>query len=344
MATKKEKQELRDMADEVHRRVALARVEAKEDWRRNHYGASIMGRKCDRYKWQSFHWAKDPQHDARMLRLFAHGHAEENVFVAELRAAGYEVIQPDGSERFRFKEGHIGGEGDGLILDFLGDGDDALLECKTHSERSFTRLVTKKSVKQCKPEHYTQVNVYMHKLGLKWALYVACNKNNSELYYEIIPYDEKHARKALSEARNLVVNPNVPEKMDDFFAPCVLISKEGKKYPCDYHGLCHGNLEVLPERNCRTCMEATATQSGEWRCEHHDRALSVDEQKAGCRDHLYHPGLLNADITSASKEDRVVEYQHASGATFKDSRDVPQEIKDLVGDRGKVTKSGKSTW
>jgi len=340
MATRQEKQALRDMADEVHRKVALARVGAKEDWRRNHYGASIMGRKCDRYKWMSFHWSKDPQHDARMLRLFAHGHAEENVFVAELRAAGYEVLQPDGSEKFRFKEGHIGGEGDGLIVDFLGDGDDALLECKTHSLKSFTRLVTKKSVKQCKPEHYTQVQVYMHKLGLKRALYVACNKNDSELYYEIIPYDEKHARKALADARNLVVNPNPPERLDEFFAPCVLISKEGKKYPCDYNSICHGDLEVLPERNCRTCMESTANPDGTWSCSHHERTLSNSDQKAGCPDHLYHPGLLNADISDASKEDRRVEYQHASGKKFVDCREVPEHIAKV----GKVTKSGRASW
>lgn len=340
MATKKEKQQLRDMADEVSRLVALARMESREDWRRAHYGSSIMGRKCERFKWQSFHWALAPSHDARMLRLFERGNKEEFTFGDELAAAGFKFRAPDGTDEFRWSEGHMGGECDGIIDDFLGTSERAIVEMKTHSLKSFTRLWEKKSVKACKPEHYVQMQTYMHRLGIHWALYCAVNKNDDTLYHEVVRYDEKFARKIISEARNLVVNPNVPEKLDEFFAPCVLISKEGKKYPCDYNALCHGDLEVLPERNCRTCMEATAKPDGTWHCEHHDRVLSKEDQKEGCRDHLYHPGLLNADITAASKEDRRVEYQHSSGKTFVDSRDVPEHISTF----GKVTKSGRSSW
>ena len=334
MVTKAEKQKLRDMADEVARRVALARVESKEDWRRAHYGSSLMGRKCDRFKWQSFHWALAPNHDSRMLRLFERGNREEFMFGDELVAAGYKFRAPDGSDEFRWSEGHMGGECDGIIDDFLGD-QRALVEMKTHSVRSFNRLWDKKSVKSCKPEHFVQMQTYMHNLGIRWALYCAVNKNDDSLFHEVVPYDAKVARKVMSEARNLVVMPDVPERMDESYAPCQLISREGKVYPCDYFKLCHGELEVLPERNCRTCLDSTAKPDGSWVCEHHDKVLTKDQQKKGCVDHLYNPGLLNAQITAADKDERRVEYQSASGAKFVDRRQVPEHISKL----GKVEKA-----
>ena len=87
-------------------------------------------------------------------------------------------------------------------------------------------------------------------------------------------------------------------------------------------------------------MEAAPKADGSWRCVHHEKDLSVEDQKAACRDHLYHPGMLNAQITGADKDDRRVEYQSACGNTFTDQREVPESIAKF----GKVIKSGKAEW
>lgn len=344
MATRKEKQQLRDMADEVLRRVSLARSESRSDWRRDHYGASLMGQQCDRKKWHSFRWAKAPSHDARMLRLFERGNREEFMFGDELIAAGYKFRAPDGSDEFRWGDGHLGGECDGIIDDFFGD-EKAITEMKTHSLKSFDRLWEKKSVRQCKREHWFQMQIYMLKLGIRMALYMAVCKNDDRLYYEVVPFDQEAAQGCLDEAFALVERNTAPEKLDAEYAPCVLISREGARYPCEYRELCHGDLTVLPERNCRTCVDSTPKPDGTWFCDHHDRALSSKEQREGCRDHIYLPSMMNADIVEASKEDRRVSYQAANGNTFVDDREVPETIEKLA-DRfeGKVTKSGKVSW
>src|SRR5690606_10943785 len=54
-------------------------------------------------------------------------------------------------------------------------GEEFLLEFKTHNTKSFVNLVNI-GVREAKPEHWSQMQVYMHKRGLKHALYMAVNK------------------------------------------------------------------------------------------------------------------------------------------------------------------------
>lgn len=323
---RKTKARLRDLADEIHRKAALARVEQSEDWRRDHLGASIMGQQCRRYVWLSFRWASDPRHDARMLRLFERGQLEEERFAKVLREAGLKFRAPDGTDEFRWSHKHLGGECDGIIDDFLGDGKPAIAEMKTHSLKSFRRLAEKKSVRACKREHWVQMQLYMLNLGMETALYCAVNKNDDELYFEIVTLDRKVATRVMDESLEMSMKDQPPEKMDEFLSPCVLISKEGQRYPCSYNQICHGKLTEVPERNCRTCMESTMTEDGGWHCGYHGRDLSSSDQRSGCPDHLYNPSMINAQIEGASKEDRWVDYVASDGTKFRDQREAGSGI------------------
>jgi len=68
---------------------ALAR---REDPFRAHLGGSIIGRKCERELYYSFHWFRRPTFKGRLLRLFDRGHKEEFSFLALLRGIGIEIL------------------------------------------------------------------------------------------------------------------------------------------------------------------------------------------------------------------------------------------------------------
>ena len=59
---------------------------------RPHFGCSLLGHPCDRYLWLNFRWAIDNKLPGRLLRLFARGHAEEEVAVKNLRAIGMNIF------------------------------------------------------------------------------------------------------------------------------------------------------------------------------------------------------------------------------------------------------------
>src|SRR3546814_7080313 len=55
-----------------------------------------------------------------------------------------------------------------------------------------------------KPEHYTQMQLYMRKMGLTVALYVAVCKNTDDLYMEIIYLNPEYADQYLDRGDMLV--------------------------------------------------------------------------------------------------------------------------------------------
>ena len=50
--------------------------EAQGDGFREHLGASLIGKSCERALWYDFHWATRSRHEGRILRLFETGQRE----------------------------------------------------------------------------------------------------------------------------------------------------------------------------------------------------------------------------------------------------------------------------
>lgn len=63
--------------------------------RRRYLGGSVVGNKCVRDSWYSFHWATTVTFEPRVLRLFDRGHREEERMVTWLRMIGVEVQEYD---------------------------------------------------------------------------------------------------------------------------------------------------------------------------------------------------------------------------------------------------------
>ena len=262
-----------------------------EDGYRSHLGASVLGGDCERAVWYGYRWAhKRPARgrrgelradaNARMLRLWNRGHLEEARFIAMLLMIGVQVYQQDehGNQfRFRALHGPCSGSGDGFAMGVpdLPPGIPALLECKTHGDKSFKSLQDD-GVKKSKPSHYVQMQLYMRHFGLQYALYMAVNKNDDSLYAEVVVYDGVTDELYMQRAQRLVYEgskaPDRVRNASPGFHVC--------KYLCDYTDVCFNTVEV--DRNCRTCEHLAPTENGEWVCAKWGGVRNKSQQREGC--------------------------------------------------------------
>lgn len=250
---------------------------AQGDSRRPHLGCSAIGRECSREIWYGFRWAGQVMWSGRMLRLFDRGHREEAVLVNALKSIGCEVWEEDPRTnkqfRVKFESGHIKGSADGVCRGLPGDPNTPhLLEFKTHNDKSF-KHVKVNGVAASKPQHLVQMFLYMRGLKLTKALYVAVNKNDDELYIEVVEHDASLADEYLEKAKDIVASEVEPEK----------ISQRPDWYKCkfcSFKGQCHFGLPL--SMNCRTCDKVEVHDDGEWFCSLDGVKLPDSKQKKGC--------------------------------------------------------------
>ena len=286
--------------------IERAVVGSSDDGLRPHLGASQIGKPCERELWYSFRWAVKRDFSGRMLRLFARGQREEDVFASLLSSIeGVRVVQIDPStgEQYRFKTGHFGGSMDGAVVG-LPDAPATwhCLEFKTHSAKSFN-VLEKKGVAVAKPEHMAQVQCYMAWTGMTRALYMAACKDDDRLHIERIDFDKKAAEALFAKAQRIIdaaePPPGIGDRPDWY---------ECKICPC--HELCHWQAVPLP--TCRSCAHVTPVADGQWNCARHGKHLSVAEQKAACQSHRYIPALLSrfAEPIDADTEANWIRYRN----------------------------------
>jgi len=253
---------------------------------REHMGASILGHPCDRWMWLSFRWAVQPTFPGRTLRIFRRGLNEEEIIVRDLRAIGIDIRDNLG-EQTKVKFGcHVGGSVDGIIYSGVpGDPNRKhIAEFKTHSRKSFEDLV-KKGVEQSKPQHFVQMQLYMHGTKIDRALYVAVCKDDDRLHTEIVKYDQEVAEKYLERGKRLALDDRMPPpiSIDPSWYQCKF---------CDAHEFCH-STKTTKHVNCRTCAHSTAKEDSTWRCERHDADnIPAEFQREGCESHVLHPDLV----------------------------------------------------
>jgi hypothetical protein len=265
---------------EIHKDVdAFCKREFEED-ARTHLGASIIGHDCKAYAWNTFRWVKFEEFTGRMLRLFNRGHEEERRFIRWLVGAGFTVheIDPESGKQFKIVGvmGHFGGSLDSILyapvkyninepLAWLG-------EFKTHNDKSFKSL-KKDGVTKSKPQHFRQMCSYGRAYGFKYALYCAVNKNDDELYFEIVPLDYRQADDLFRKAEGIITAQNQPPKIaqTETFITCKM---------CDFKGICH--RKELPTKNCRSCVNAIAIDNAEWGCKLFQSVIPKDFIPQGC--------------------------------------------------------------
>jgi len=277
---------------------------------RGYLGASIIGHPCDRFLWYTFRACVKPEFSGRMYRLFETGDLEEIRMVKELREIGctvHDVDEHGNQFAVHALGGHFSGHMDGVALGVpTAPKTWHVLEFKTHNTKSFAQLV-KDGVQASKPQHYAQMQVYMHREGIKRALYLARNKNTDELYAERARHDKVFAESLMAKAKRIIFATEPPGRIserEDWWE-CRF---------CDARDLCWGTGESalpIPAINCRQCCHATPTLEGNahWVCEKHKRGLSAKDQAKHCDDHLILPGLIGfAEATNYGVTEGGSEY------------------------------------
>lgn len=253
---------------------------------RNHLGASILGRDCPRQLWYTFRWAKRAHHIGRTIRLFNRGHLEEARFVALLRMIDYKIWQIDSNgKQFRISHfgGHYGSAIDGVIGGCLEiPNQPGITEFKTYNDKNFQKL-KKEGVRSAKFEHYVQMQQYCGYYRIGYALYVAVNKNDDELYAEIIYFDPENYAQYLDRAQSIIATSEGPIRP--------FTSAQWTCKLCEYRDICHKGF--APERNCRTCRYSQAWADGTWHCQLYNCELDKFQQFNACNSWDMIPGLAN---------------------------------------------------
>lgn len=255
---------------------------SKEEEPRAHLGASQLGRPCDRELWLSFRWAVSPNFDGRMLKLFKRGHFEEIIIINDLKAIGMSV--DDSQKRLEFCS-HVSGSVDGIVTGVPeAPKKPHVLECKTSSLKNFEKML-KEGIEKAKPEHYAQVQMYMHGLGLDSALYAVVCKDDDRLYFERVKYDKATAEKFIDRGKRIVNSPSMPE-------PLVGASPEWYQCKfCDCYDFCH-KTHKTQNVNCRTCAHSTPVENNQWTCELYKCDIPLENSRSGCPSHVLHPDLV----------------------------------------------------
>lgn len=251
--------------------------------RRSHFGYSNAGDPCARKLFFGWRWVIKQAHSGRIMRLFNRGHMEEGRFIAALLAAGLTIYQQDSEgKQFRISGcgGHVGSAIDGVVIGCpdLPDPNMAILtEMKTHNDKSFKKLL-KEGVREAKPLHYIQMQIYMRKMSLPAALYVATNKNDDDLWCELIAFEPVVADMYIDRCDQIALADEAPEG---------LISKGASWFECkwcDYNAVCYRG--EMPQVNCRTCAASEVREDGTWYCRSKKKTLTVDEQIEGCSNYV----------------------------------------------------------
>lgn len=272
---------------------------------------------CDRALWLAFRWAAEPEKpEGARQRRFATGEHYEQVMLDELRMIGADVWQIDETTGSQFRvdlaNGHLRGKLDGVARGLPeAPATPHAVECKTANDKSFKAIV-KGPIRETKPEHHAQVQLYMHALGLTRGLYMLAGKNDDARHIERIEYDPVFCLNLIARIERIVAASRPPARLHD--DPNSKGAIECKW--CPSRAICHE--DAFPRTNCRTCMASTPQDGPRWVCERHSRALSYADMQAGCGAHLFIPELVPGDQVDADPEAGTVTYQMRDGSAWVD--------------------------
>ena len=275
---------------------------------RRYLGASVAGHECDRYLWLHFRGLFRERFEGRMYRLFERGRREEEQFIAELRGIGCEVWdRGEDGQQFSVSAlgGHFGGHLDAVVRG-VPDAPKTphVAEFKTHNDQSFKKLA-RVGVKDAKPMHYCQMQIYMGMMKLDRALYLSVNKDDDDLYAERVHFDSDFFKAAMRRVERIITEPSAER--------CAKRRDDWRCKGCPARAVCWHETGAVFSRqgtwsDCRSCCHASADIEGEgarWTCRLGHPCVVGSDCK--CADHLALPVLVDADVDSATE--RSVTYK-----------------------------------
>ena len=246
-----------------------------------------------------------------MHRLFFRGKCNEPVIESMLMECGFEVIDSC-LEQAGFREGFFGGSGDGV---YMYNGKRVAVEMKTCSDKSFALLKPGK-LREVKPLHYAQCQIYQKKFDCDYALYIAVNKNDDRLFIDTVEFNAEHYKEYCDKAAYITAADKPPER----------IASKASDFRCKFchaHAVCWGH--ELPRVNCRNCTSvAKEPINGVFHCEKNSNK-KLDEH-GYCESHSFNPyaiqDMLGYSPIEFFPSQRAVKYQKPDGTEFTNGFDL----------------------
>lgn len=184
---------------------------------------SQVGRRCPRAIWLYLHQAPRAEVEGRRARVLAEVARREEVIVAELAAAGYQVV--DRGQKFSALEGRLTGYGCGVILGLKNYGR-ALLEIKSVPEAAFK--IWARLGLAAWPGWFFQMQAALYFSGLPKGVLLVENKNTLELHARAVTFKPAIWRGLEAYLGSILAAPEAP-------APGVAAGQECGW--CDFRGL-----------------------------------------------------------------------------------------------------------
>jgi len=205
----------KDLANQIGQFVDKKIVENnKKIPSRKYIGASSIGEECSRkIQYRFMNYPSDPEREfnAQTLRIFQFGHEIEDYAAKWLRDADFDLKTEDKLGKqfgFSIAEDQIKGHIDGVLVSGPVAMDyPALWENKSANDRKFKEFV-RHGVAKTNKVYATQIALYQAYMDLSDndCLFTVVNKNTSEIYYELVPFDKKLAQEASDKAVDILTS------------------------------------------------------------------------------------------------------------------------------------------
>lgn len=310
---------------------AIDAIPPPKEYPRRYLGASEIGEECSRKLWLQFHgYIKPEVFEPRMLRLFKRGHHEEHKLECHLREIGFEIIEDCFSQK-RWTSGFVSGAADGIL------SKDGLMYCaeyKTHSDKSFNTL-KRGELAKTHPKHFAQCQINASKFDCVGTIYLAVNKNNDELFCDIVLVDPDVVAAIDAKGEFITMSDNPPDR----------IASKSTAFSCKFcnaKDVCFGF--ELPQVDCRGCTSHVKVQKfGTFRCEMVEKSNDLDARSSNnqldtrgwCEHHSFNPYAMNDlqgwEPMEFYPKQRAVAFKKPDGTSFINGKSpFGVESKDIV--------------
>lgn len=197
--------------------------------------------------------------------------------VTQAKERGQEIKQ----FRISGAMGHYGGSLDGKCKApsryELSEDIILSLSFKTNNTGSGYDKVSKEALSKSKPKHWAQECQYGYKTGIKYCIYMIENKNDSDITFKVIELDWNYGAQLEKKANSIIFSKEPPPRISD--NPAMYNCKF-----CHQADICHNG--ATPEKNCRSCRNASPVEDGQWLCGYAAQIIPPDFIKQGCEQWL----------------------------------------------------------
>ena len=180
--------------------------------KRTYLGGSSLGELCSRkiqYRYLGTESDEGRDFTANTLRIFQFGHEIEDSVADWLKNANFDLRTEDkNGEQFGFSiaDGEIKGHIDGVICGGpVNMGYPCLWENKSANDKKFREFMMK-GVARTNQVYAAQIALYQAYMNLTKhpCLFTVLNKNTSQIYYELVPFNKSLAQEISDKAVNIL--------------------------------------------------------------------------------------------------------------------------------------------